>query len=272
MRYVTGLFILATVCLNAQEKVVSNNPCANPFVLNKKSKPQAYNREADIVWSKQIWRELDLRERLNLPLYFPLENEPCRISLFQLISKHILTGEITAFAYEEFYKPYSVSEVRNKLVKYEEAVMFSYDSLGNECETTVCSYDSVSIFSNVIKVRLKEDWYLNSSRSDLEVNISAMAFYEYVEDKEAYKELFWVFFPSVQPLLAKYRIFNPKNADDHSSFDDLFSRRQFSSIIIKESNVYDRYISDYCKGADILKESDRIKNELLRLEKGLWRY
>ena len=271
MRYVTGLFILAALCLSAQEKVVvNNNPCADLLILNKKPIPQVSSREADIVWSKEIWRELYLNEGINFPLYFPVEKEHCRISLFQLISNHILTGEIIAFEDEKFYKPLSISAVRNKLVKYQEAVMFSYDSLGNECEITVCSYDSVSVFSNVTKVRLKEDWYLNSSRSNVEVNIIAMAFYEYVEDKEGYKELFWVYFPAVKPLLAKYRISNPQNAGDYSSFDDVFARRQYSSVIIKETNVYDRYISDYCNREDALKESDRIKNELLRLENSLW--
>lgn len=271
MRCVTGLFIFMTLCLNAQERPGNDKPCDN-LLLNKKPKPQAYNREADIVWSKEIWRELDLRERLNQSLYFPIENEPCHISLFQLISRHILTGEIIAFADEKFYKPYTVSEVRNKLVKCQEVTEFIYDPSGDEYAMTLCACDSVSIFSNVTKVRLKEDWYLNSSRAGVEVDIIAMAFYEYVEDKEAYKELFWVFFPSVKPLLARYRMFNPLNADDKRSFDDLFTGRQYSSLIIKETNVYDRYISDYCQGADILKESDRIKNELFRLEKGLWHY
>jgi len=134
------------------------------------------------------------------------------------------------------------------------------------------AYDSVSLFSKVIKVRMLEDWYVNSGRSDMEVRITAMAFYEYVEDKEAFKELFWVYFPSVKPFLAKYRCFNPKNTIDRSSFDDVFTRREFGSYIVKESNVYDRYVFEYSKGIDALLESDRIKNDLFKYEHDLWHY
>jgi gliding motility associated protien GldN len=119
---------------------------------------------------------------------------------------------------------------------------------------------------------LIEDWYVNSGRSGVEVRIVGMAFYEYVEDKDAYKELFWVYFPAVKPLLAKYRVLNPKNTLDYSSFDDLFARRQFNSVIIKETNVYDRYVFEYAKGIDALMESDRIKNDIFRMEHDLWDY
>ena len=277
MKHTAGIFIFGILSLNAQESIgVFNNqpvnPCGGVLLLNKRPVPQAYNREADIAWEKRIWRDLDLRDKLNQPLYFPTDNQPCRISLFQLVTKHVLTGQIVAFGDEEFYRPLSLSEARNKLVQEQEIKEVIYDSLGNEYETAVKSFDSTSIFGSVIKVRMKEDWYLNSGRSAVEVRIVALGFYEYVEEKEAYKELFWVFFPAIQPWLAKYRVFNPRNTDDNSSFDDLFTRREFSSLIIKETNVYDRYIADYCKGIDALLESDRIKNDLFKYEHDLWHY
>lgn len=278
MKHLTGIFILGTLCLQAQENIggVFNNqvvdPCGNLLVLNKKPVPQAYNREADVAWEKRVWRELDLRDKLNHTLYYPTDNQPCRISLFQLVTKHILSGEIIAFGDEEFYRPLSLSEARKKLVQEQEITEIIYDSLGNEYPTTLKSFDSTSIFTSVIKIRIKEDWYLNSGRSDVEVRTVAMAFYEYVEAKEAYKELFWVFVPAIKPFLAKYRVFNPKNTDDYSSFDDLLTRREFGSYIVKETNVYDRYITDYCKGIDAVLESDRIKNDIFRFEHDLWHY
>ncbi len=277
MRFTFYIFIFGTLCLKAQDNLNSVfnppvDPCGGVLMLNKRPIPQAYNREADVAWGKRIWRDLDMRERLNHPLYFPIDNQACRISLFQIISKHILTGEITAFGDEEFYRPFSLNEARNKLVHEQYLKEISYDSLGNEHEIVVRSFDSTSVFSSVIKVRMKEDWYLNSGRSDVEVRIVALGFYEYIEEKEAYKELFWVFFPAIKPILAKYRVFNPRNTDDNSSFDDLFTRREFSSVIIKETNAYDRYIADYCKGIDALMELDRIKNDLFKFEHDLWHY
>lgn len=281
MKHLTLIIICLSFYANAQENIsgVFNNEVPNPcgsennnLIINKHPVPQAYNREADLMWEKRVWRELDLREKINHTLYYPIEYQPCKISLFQIMTKHILTGDIIAFADENFYSPLLLTEVRKKLVQKEDQEQIIYDSLGNEIPVMVTGYDSVSLFSKVIKVRMVEDWYLNSGRSGLEVRIVGMAFYEYVEEKEAFKELFWVYFPAVKPFLAKYRSFNQKNNMDRSSFDDVFTRRQFGSYIVKESNVYDRYVFDYAKGVDALLESDRIKNDIFKWEHDLWHY
>jgi gliding motility associated protien GldN len=280
MKHLIFIFISTGFGLSAQENAgvfnhESVDPCGgqnSALIINKPPVPQAYTREADVAWEKRVWREIDFREKINHPLFFPVEPQPCRVSLFQLICRHVLSGEITAFSDENFYNPLSVNMARYKLVKSEEIIQPVYDEFGNERQDTIMAFDSTSIFTRVIKVRIMEDWFLNSGRSDLEVKIVSMAFYEYVEDKEAYKELFWVYFPAVKPFLAKYRVFNPKNVDDYSSFDDLFTRRQFSSTIVKESNVYDRYVFEYAKGIDALMESDRIKNDIFRMEHDLWHY
>ncbi len=282
MRFKTFIFILSPFFLNAQENInsVFNNSPVNPcgsennniLVVNKHPVPEAYNREADLMWTKRVWRELDFREKINQPLYFPVDYQPCKISLFQLISKHILTGEIIAFQDESFYSPLSLSQMRSKLVEKVETNEIIYTPEGEQKEVPITAYDSTSICSKVIKVRMMEDWYLNSGRSAMEVRIVSMAFYEYVEEKEAYRELFWVYFPAIKPYLAKYRLFNPKNNNDYSSFDDVFTRREFGSYIVKESNVYDRFVTDYSKGVDALLESDRIKNDIFKWEHDLWHY
>lgn len=281
MQKLTVIFLFPVLFMNAQENISGvfspepPNPCGsenNLLTINKNPVPQAYNREADMMWEKRVWREIDLREKINHTLYFPVDHQPCRISLFQLVTKHVLTGDIIAFADENFYSPISLSEMRKKLVQTVEIPQVYYDEKGNEYFDTIKSFDSTSIFTSIIKVRMLEDWYINSGRSGLEVRPVGMAFYEYVEEKEAYKELFWVYFPAVKPFLAKYGSFNPKNIMDKSSFDDVFTRREFSSRIVKESNVYDRYVFDYAKGIDALLESDRIKNDMFKYEHDLWHY
>jgi len=219
-----------------------------------------------------LWREVDLREKISHPLHYPIDNQPCRISLLQLVSKHILKGDIVAFADESFYSPMTKSAVKAKLVETIETTEIRYKENGEQEEIPIVASDSTSIFTKVIKIRFVEDWFLNKERSDMEVRITGIAFYEYVEDKEAYKELFWVYFPAVKKYLAKYRVFNPKNISDYTTFDDLFQRREFGSYIVKESNVYDRFVFDYCKGTDALLESDRIKYDIFKMEHDLWHY
>ena len=56
------------------------------------------------------------------------------------------------------------------------------------------------------------------------------------------------------------------------SYDDLFWKRQFDSYIYKEENVYDRSIQDYATGVEAMRESERIKHEIIDFEQSVWEY
>src|SRR5688572_21683451 len=125
MKHLTGIFILSALCSTAQSQIqdgrdVDPDPCGafdNTLIINKRPMFGAYTREGDVAWEKRVWREIDLRERINHSLYYPIDNQPCRVSLFQLVSKHILLGDIIAFEDESFYKPLTMTQVRSKLVE-----------------------------------------------------------------------------------------------------------------------------------------------------------
>ncbi len=164
------------------------------------------------------------------------------------------------------------SVIKDKLKKCDSIKESSFDAEGNEIITSRWNCDSTSIFREVLKYQLKEDWFFDKQKSVLEVRILGLGAYQYVEEKEAYKELFWVYFPACRPFFAKHEVFNPKNDSERRSFEDIFWKRQFASKINKETNVYDRQIQMYARGIDALLESDRVKNDIFRWEHDLWHF
>lgn len=207
-----------------------------------------------------------------MPLYYPInyESSETRISLFQVLKRYALAGQIITFSDEQFLIPLQISDVKTKFSKCDSVEESSYDANGNEITTKTWQCDSLSILRNILKYRVKEDWFFDKQRSVLDVRILGLQANLYVEEKETFKDLFWVYFPACRPFFAKHEVFNPKNPSENRTFEDIFWKRQFNSTIVKEENVYDRMLLEYLRGIDNLLEAERIKNDLFRWEHDLW--
>ena len=240
--------------------------------LGRRFIPYTHLRQGDVVWEKRVWRDLDMREKQNHQLYYPIQPVEGRISLFQLLAKNILSGNIKAFSDDEFLIPLEASVIKDKLKKCDSIKESTFTDTGEEVFTSRWNCDSTSIFKDIYKYRLKEDWFFDKQKSVLEVRILGIGAYQYIEAKDGFLELFWVYFPNCRPYFAKEEVYNAKNDSERRTFEDIFWKRQFSSIAVKETNVYDRLILQYSKGIDALLESDRIKNDIFRWEHDLWHF
>lgn len=240
--------------------------------VNRRFIPYTFLREADVAYKKRIWRDIDLRDKINLPLYYPInyESSETRISLFQLLKRYAISGQIITFSDEQFLIPLQLSDVKTKFSKCDSIEESTYDANGNEILTKTWQCDSLSILRNVLKYRVKEDWFFDKQRSVLDVRILGLQANLYVEEKETFKDLFWVYYPACRPFFAKHEVFNPRNPSENRTFEDIFWKRQFNSTIIKEENVYDRMLLEYLRGLDNLLEAERIKNDMFRWEHDLW--
>lgn len=242
--------------------------------VNRRYIPYTHLREGDVTWEKRVWREIDMREKINHQLYYPLDPVTSRISYLQVLLRYILNGQITAFSDEEFLVPLELSAIRTRIMRQSDSTdQVSYTSDGTEVTTRILPpADSLWMFKEFRKIAVKEDWFFDKQKSSLEVRIIGMGIITYDVEKELPYNQFWVYFPACRPYFAKHEAFNPKNDSERRTYDDIFWKRQFASTVYKESNVFDRRIDEYSRGIDALLESDRVKSDIFRWEHDLWQF
>lgn len=238
-----------------------------------------YLREADVMWAKRIWQKIDLRQKMNQTLYFPIDDLEGRKSLFDVIRIGLLEqGSITAYGLgptqddDEFRYPLGQAELDSML----KPVRIRYrDNLDTGEKEEVRSVEEVTS-KDVVAYTLKEDWIFDKQRSERYVRIIGIApvtiRYSETGEEKARKELFWLYYPECRYIFNNYDVFNMHNGAQEMTFDQLFQMRMFTGYIIKEDNVYNRSIDPTWKGIDALMESERIKNELFVMEHDLWHY
>lgn len=249
--------------------------------------PYQFVREADVIWSKRVWRVIDLRQKMNYPLYYPTVLMQDRESLVQRLVRAIKYNEINAYKDEEFTERLSYQQVIEGLGAKDKAVD-SLDLEGN----IVYGQDGKPLkriipgeinWRDIKELLVKEDWFFDKQRSVMEVRIIGICPIIYVikngsEDEQESKFVkskpFWVFFPEARKVLANTDAYNNFNDAQRISYDDLFWKRNFDSYIIQISNVWgNRPISDYIfDGLPIMLESEKIKTELFNFEHDLWEY
>ncbi|HTF02750.1 MAG TPA: gliding motility protein GldN [Bacteroidia bacterium] len=244
---------------------------------NRRPVAYVHERETDVMWSKRVWRTIDLREKFNHPLYYPESPINDRKSLFDIIKTGLLAGEITAFANPVFDDEFKVKITKSGI----DSLMVQIDSMDVEDPLNPGTWIRVAVRTeleshSVKQFWVKEDWFFDRQRSVMDVRIIGLCPLEEKlapnGDIEGYKPLFWIYFPQCRALFARSEIFNTKNDAARCSADDVFQKRMFSSFVRKESNVYDRSISSYFSGLDALLEAESVKEEISRTEHDVWHF
>lgn len=249
--------------------------------LDRKPAPLPGIREADVAWSRTIWRIIDLHEKMNQQFYYPTREIQGRTNLINLLLKGIKENTIMAFDASqedaEFKVPITYDQVKQQFGAASKVTQRRNFETGQMEDVTI-QQDMQT--GEVKQLMLKEIWYFDKQKSTLQVRILGICpirVYFRDEDKNQEtvlrKKLFWVSYPEIRPLLAKYESLNFYNGARSFSFDDLFLTRRFDSYIVKEENIYNnRSIEQYASNEYAAKESDRIKNSIFNYEQDLWEY
>ncbi len=242
--------------------------------------PYEHLRWDDALYAQKVWRELDLREKMNQSFRYETSDDNGSQMFVDMLLKAVRSGEITAFSDERFTTPMAIADI-------EQLTMGSAD--------TVAQYDTKQIDKiigyvvtrasfnpkNVVKLRLKEEWVFDREASRMFVRILGIAALktEYIPNttiERGTSTMFWVYYPDLRPMLAKNEVYNPKNMGmSRMTWEELFESRMFSSYIVKSTidNAAYKTVKNIYKDPILsLLEGDNIKDKIFNYEQDLWSY
>ena len=266
-----GLFLLLIWNVNVLLAQDINDYVWEKKIVERTNLPYQEVREADVFWSKRLWRVIDLHEKQNLIFSYP--NEPLAKILHELVLNNAINAYDNSVVNGDQFKMKMTKEAIQRIGTSSDSLWILNAETGEEEQIEI---NATIDFNKVKRFKIKEDWFFNSATSTMEVRIIGLAPLIEVYDQNGNylgdETMYWLYFPDIRPYLAKYEAYNPHNFAQRLSWDDIFISRRFSSYIYMEDNVYDRTIYQYAQGKDALYESERIKTMIFNFEHDLWSY
>ena len=270
---VQGAFAQPEARRQAQRKAQNKSNANNMTTRAQIMFPTAASMDEDVVWRRDIYRELDLNEDANAPLYYPVEPLGSQVNLFTYIFKLMMQGRIKAYQYKldgnESFNADDVVKPKTFLDNYH--IYYEKDAQGRT------HLDNSDIPSKEVKsYYIKETTYYDQHTATFHTKVLALCPImtrddDFGDGGNKYP-LFWVKYDDLAPFLSKQQIMtsNLNNAAT-MSIGDYFLRNQYKGKIYKTNNMLGKTLAQYCSSDSAMsKEQKKIEAELAAFEKNLW--
>ncbi|MEM7186011.1 MAG: gliding motility protein GldN [Bacteroidota bacterium] len=254
---------------------------------NDEPLPYGYVDERDVLWSKTTWEYIDLDERVNFPLYYPIDTNNIgaeRRSLYDVLVRAIKKGDIDhVYADSYFTEKRTLKDIEASLV-YSDTTDLGIEQFNAEGRVDPEYIRKFTLDAGDVEAwKVRGYWYLDKRQGELRYRMLGIcpvaneARSKAFEDDgiDASVELFWVWFPQARKVLHEAKAFNRKNTSMPISYDHLLNSRRFHGVVYKEDNVQgDRGVAEYINDNALMQllESDRIREVIRNIEIDLWNY
>ena len=275
-------FLIATVVAQPQRRRTTTQQQSSTSAAQKSnantmttraqlSFPTQATMSEDVVWRRDIYREVDLHDDANAGLYYPKEPVGTQMNLFTYIFKLMMRGTIKAYEYRLDGNELFTDSARIKPLQFlkDQGIYFERTDKGVRLE------DSDIPSKEVTAYYIKESAYYDQATSTFHTKALALCpiWVEEWGGESERKPLFWVKYDELAPFLAKQTIMtsNLNNAAT-MSIDDFFTLNMYKGKIYKTNNMLGESLAKICgnDSSKISAEQRRIEAELKEFESHIW--
>ncbi len=235
--------------------------------------PTAVPMPEDVVWRRDIYRQLDLLKDKNAPMYYPVEPMGRQVNLFTYLFRLVLTGRVPAYTYKldgrESFEKEDRLEVKNLL---ENQSIYFEEKNGR---LTVADSDVPS--AEVTRFYIKESVYFDQNSGTFSTRVTALCPVlmrgsdEFTAEATPYP-LFWINYEDVASWLSRLPMMGSNlNNVSNLTANDFFTMNHYEGKIYKTNNLQGRVLATYCKDdSAMVKEQKKIEKQLTDFEEGIW--
>lgn len=274
-------FVLLGVALYVQAEAQPARRRVKPNDADKAEKtvdraslqfPVAVEVPEDVVWRRDVYRQLDLTLDKNAPLYYPVEPSAGQINLFTYLFDLLLTGKITAYQYKldgnESFTSRDKVDVKELLERYH----IYYEEQNGRPRVNASDIPS----AEVSRYYIKESSYFDQRTSTFRTKVTALCPVRMRGDdfggEATPYPLFWLKYDDISTYLARHTMMasNYNNVTNMTAAD-YFSMNLYDGKIYKTNNMQGKVLANYCKtDSAMANEQKRIEKQLSDFEKHVW--
>ncbi len=255
------------------EQQQRKNPSSAMSMRAQISFPTALDIPEEVVWRRDIYRELDLTEDANAGLYYPVEPQGRQVNLFTYIFKLALNNYIPVYEYPTDGSDNFTQEFRVKM----QDVLDNYHIFYEEQDGKFKVDNSDIPSSEVTKFYLKESAYYDQANSSFHIKVLALCPVMLRDDdfggEATQYPLFWVKYSDLEPFLNRQTVMaSSLNNAATMSMDDFFTLNSYRGKIYKTNNAQGKTLLQLCNGDQekMTAEQKRIEAELAAFHKTIF--